>query len=274
MDRVAECLKIGVKYYFLAFYMKKVIYTCLVGGYDKLLQPVFIDKSFDYICFSNDIKEEKVGVWRIIPILFDDKDKTRISRYPKLLPHQVLQEYDYSLYLDANIQITGSELYNVINQKIKENVLIAQVPNIFRNCIYRDIEIAYRRRKVDFCEAKKQYKHLKQECFPERYGLLENNVILRMHNNPKVIEISKAWWKEYCTYTHRDQFCLMYIYWKYAYMPSYLFGEGENARNVKFLELRKHFRKNTFLIRTERIHEYNNKLHSLIRKYIWRLFAK
>ncbi len=253
--------------------MKKVIYTIIVGHYDELLQPLEVDSSFDYICFSNEIKEENVGVWNVRRIPFDDADKTRVSRYPKLLPHQVLQEYDYSLYLDANIQITGRELYDVIDQKIEEGILIAQVPNIFRDCIYKDIEIAYRKRKVDFRGAKRQLEHLKQEGFPMHYGLFENNVILRKHNDPIVVEISEAWWKEYSTYTHRDQFCLMYIYWKLNYKPSILFGEGKNARNVEYLKLEKHPRKKTFILRNEKLLDENEKFHSLLRKYIWRMLT-
>lgn len=253
--------------------MNKVIYTILVGRYDNLKQPLVVDDSFDYICFSNDINKEKVGVWRIKKISFENNDATRVSRYPKLLPHQVLQEYDYSLYIDANIQIISRELYDLINQKIEKKVLIAQVPNIFRSCIYKDIEIAYRKGKVDFRGAKKQYLHLKKEHFPENYGLFENNVILRKHNDPKVIAISEAWWKEYCSYTHRDQFCLMYIYWKYNYMPIFLFGEGINARNVFFLKLVKHPRKKIIFEKSEKMNEYIDKLHSLIRKFIWRSFV-
>lgn len=254
--------------------MRNVIFTILVGHYDELLQPLSVDSSFDYICFSNDIKEEKVGVWNIRRIPFEDADKTRVSRYPKLLTHKVLQDYDYSLYMDANIQIISRELYDVVNQKINEGILIAQVPNIFRDCIYKDIEIAYRKRKVDLKGAKRQYEHLKQEGFPIHYGLFENNVILRKHNDPKVIEISEAWWKEYCTYTHRDQFSLMYVYWKHGYMPTFLFGEGKNARNVDCLKLEKHPRKKTFFLRNERMLDNNEKFHSLLRKYIWRLFTK
>lgn len=254
--------------------MKNVIYTILVGNYDRLMQPLAVDENFDYLCFSNDIKEKKVGVWTIRRIPFQDSDKTRVSRYPKLLPHKVLQEYDYSLYIDANIQITGRELYDLINRKIEEETLIAQVPNIFRNCIYKDIEIAYRKRKVDFKGAKRQYKHLKQEGFPEHYGLFENNVILRKHNDPKVVEISEAWWKEYSNYTHRDQFCLMYVYWKHNYMPTFLFGEGKNARNVEYLKLEKHPRKKNVFLRTEKMLDNNEKFHSLLRKFVWRLFSK
>lgn len=254
--------------------MKKVIYTILVGKYDILPQPLVVDDSFDYICFSNDIEEKRVGVWVIKPFSFQDSDKTRESRYPKLLPHKVLPEYTYSVYLDANIQITGQQFYTLVNQKIKEDCLIGQVTNIFRDCIYKDIEIAYRKRKVDFSGAKKQCKHLKQEGFPKHYGLFENNVILRKHNDPKVIGVSEMWWKEYCSYTHRDQFSLMYVYWKKKIMPEYLLGEGLNARNVSFLSLAPHPRKKTFWLRTERMLEMNDKFHSFIRKYIWRFFGE
>ena len=254
--------------------MKKVIYTILVGKYDDLLQPLAIDKSFDYICFSNDFSEKTIGVWNIRKIPFSDADNTRVSRYAKLLPHKVLEEYDYSLYIDANIQITGSEFYRFVNQRILEGVLIAQVPNIFRDCIYKDIEIAYRRRKVNLRGAMRQYGHLKQEGFPEHFGLFENNVLLRKHNDPSVVDMSEAWWKEYCDYTHRDQFSLMYVYWKKNYMPDYLLGEGKNARNVTFLQLTPHPKKKTFWLRTEKMLEKNDKFHSFIRKFIWRLFGK
>ena len=35
--------------------MKKVVYTALTGGYDALEQHEYIDQSYDYICFSNDL---------------------------------------------------------------------------------------------------------------------------------------------------------------------------------------------------------------------------
>lgn len=254
--------------------MKKVIYTILVGKYDALIQPLVVDEGFDYICFSNDFNEETIGVWCIRKIPFNDADNTRVSRYAKLLPHRVLQEYDYSLYIDANIRITSSEFYGFVNQRIQEGVLVAQVPNIFRDCIYKDIEIAYRRGKVDLKGAKHQYEHLKQEGFPTHFGLFENNVILRKHNVPEVIEISEAWWKEYFMYTHRDQFCLMYIYWKQKFMPIFLFGEGNNARNVDYLKLEKHPRKKTFFLRNDNMLDNKDKFQSLFRKYIWRLFTK
>ncbi|MCD7978378.1 MAG: DUF616 domain-containing protein, partial [Tannerellaceae bacterium] len=83
---------------------KKVIYTCLVGNYDSLSQPGIVCEEFDYICFSNNIKEQKIGVWQIRPIPFFHGNKTRLSRYVKLNPHIVLPNYIYSLWIDANIE--------------------------------------------------------------------------------------------------------------------------------------------------------------------------
>ena len=58
---------------------RKVIYTCIVDGYDELRQPLAVDPDFDYICFSNDYQQIKVGVWEIRPIPYSSKDKTRLS---------------------------------------------------------------------------------------------------------------------------------------------------------------------------------------------------
>ena len=51
---------------------KYVIYTAMVGGYDEIMQPMVVDDRFDYILFSNDIKEDRVGVWQVLPIAYSN----------------------------------------------------------------------------------------------------------------------------------------------------------------------------------------------------------
>ena len=226
--------------------MKKVIYTCLFGKYDELLQPLVVDESFDYICFSNDFNKEKVGVWEIrelsIPLI---NGTSRQSRYAKILPHKVLSDYDYSVYMDANIQITDSSFYDIVKKRIDEAHLICQVPHLISNCVYDEIRKAYFAGRVSWREAELHYHHLVENGFPTKYGLFENNIILRQHNNKRVIDISEAWWKEYSNYSKRDQFCLMYVYWRYNYMPSYLFDEQHNTRNVCCLNYLNHSKEGT-----------------------------
>jgi len=232
---------------------KKVIYTCLVGNYDMLRQPLATSESYDYICFSDDIKEDKVGVWKIRPIPYKCKDKARLSRYVKILPHKALQDYEWSLWMDANIQITGKELYTILDDKISEGGRIYQVNHCIPpcDCIYEEIKRAYQCGRSGFFKTYLQYRHLQREGFPTHWGLFENNFILRKHNAPLVRKISEEWWTEFMKYTKRDQYNLMYVYWKNGFKPELLLPPDKNTRNVDFLECNMHtvVEENTYIYR-------------------------
>lgn len=220
----------------------KVIYTCLVGNYDVLRRPLALDESYDYICFSNDIKEKRVGVWQIRPIPFEHKDKARLSRYVKILPHRVFEDYEWSLWIDANIQITGKKMYSIVEDKIAAGGNVYQVTHCLppRDCTYEEIKFAHLSNRSELFKPFFQYWHLKREKFPTHWGLFENNLILRKHNDPRIKKVSEEWWEEFMTYTARDQFSLMYVYWKNNFMPELLLPSDRNTRNVEFLKWNPH----------------------------------
>lgn len=256
--------------------MKKqyVIYTCLTGSYDNLAQPLSIDDGCDYICFSNDIKEEHVGVWMIKPIPFTCNDKMRLSRYVKLLPHTALGNYEYSLYIDANIQIVSKEFYNIIYSRMSEGYPIYQVPHPHYDCIYDDIRKAYMGRRVSLKEAKRQLDHLLYEGFPQHYGLYENGLILRKHNEEQIIKISEKWWDEYQNYSKRDQFSLVYVYWKEGFSPKYLFDEKHGIRNVKCLNYITHPNHQSFLKRNVVTKSTISEVRTAFRFLMMKLFLR
>lgn len=220
--------------------MRKVIYTCIVGGYDTLPQPSVVDGSFEYVCFSDDIDGGCAGVWQIRPIPYSISDRTRLSRYVKLQPHEVLQDYDVSVWIDANIKIVGEEFYRHVNEKIESGALMSQVPHPQRDCVYEEISKCYQDVRIGFWDALRQKRHLEKEGFPRHFGMMENNLIFRRHNNPVVKRISDGWWKEYLEYSIRDQLSLMPVCWESGFRPDLLLGEGKNARNVPYLELVRH----------------------------------
>lgn len=224
--------------------MKKVIYTSLVGKYDELKQPLAVSDEYDYICFSNDFDQEKIGVWQIRKIPYSHSDATRLSRYVKFLPHKMLAEYDYSVWMDSNLRIMTGDFYTAIENQIQQKSLIAQVPHVKppMDCIYDEIKYAFKLTVVGFAEAKRQYRHLKQEGFPAHYGLCENNIIARFHNDALVKKISEEWWDEYLAYTRRDQFSLMFVYWKNNFKPSLIFGPSVNSSNADCIEYTPHIR--------------------------------
>ena len=93
---------------------RKVIFTCLTGGYDRLEQPAAVAPDWDYVCFTDTDGQD--GVWRLRKIPVDSPDPVVRSRFPKILPDRVLPEYDYSVYMDANLCITGEEFYGLADK--------------------------------------------------------------------------------------------------------------------------------------------------------------
>ncbi|WP_455621465.1 glycosyltransferase domain-containing protein [Parabacteroides sp.] len=114
---------------------KYVIYTCLTGGYDDLKQPECIYDGYDYICFSNDFTESRIGVWEIRRIPFETADKSRLSRFVKINPHLALPEYEYSLWMDSNLRIIGDGLKDKLDELILKDTIMAFVPHPIYNCI-------------------------------------------------------------------------------------------------------------------------------------------
>ena len=73
--------------------------------------------------------------------------------------------------------------------------------------------------------------------------------------------ISKEWWAEYNRYSKRDQFSLMYIYWKHNQKPTFLIDENHNGRNVDYLSYLFHNKQNSIDIAASKFRE-----DSIIRK--------
>lgn len=210
----------------------KVIYTCLTNNYDELLQYPALSSEYDYICFSNDYEPgTKVGHWEIWPIPFDCVSKARLSRYVKLLPHKVLKKYDWSVWLDANIAIKDQSVYEAFDKCIQDKISWAGVRHPKFNCIYDDAKECLRIGRARYSEIKEHIMFLRKNQYPRKFGLFENNVILRSHNKDIIITIDEQWWDLYSKYSPRDQHSLFYIFWKNNFYPSMIFPETVNARN-------------------------------------------
>ena len=222
----------------------KVIYTCLTGGYDRLEQPAVTDPSWDYVCFTD--ADGQDGVWQLRKIPLDEADPVRRSRYPKILPHKVLADYAYSVYLDANLQIVEAEFYRILDRRIAEKVLFAQVEHPQRECVYEELRYCYLKDKISTCTAFRLHRKWVAETLPRHGGLFENNLILRAHNDPDIRALDEAWWSGFVGTGGRsgtggrDQLALQPVFLRAGFQPALLLGPGLNARNVPFLRYTLH----------------------------------
>lgn len=219
---------------------KYVIYSAMVGAYDEIKQPLVVDYRFDYILFSNEINEERVGVWQIKPISYRNNDNTRICRYVKTHPDKLLPEYDFSIWIDANMQICTSYIYERAIQLLNEGIIISSMWHPARNCIY-DEAFAVVNMMVEHEDIVVKWCHqLRKEKFPKHQGLCETGMMYRKHNTFLTNEINEMWWQCIEKHSRRDQLSFNYVLWKLNIPCHYFLGEGKNARNTEHIRLVTH----------------------------------
>lgn len=192
-----------------------VIYTCITGDYDCLMEPGAADPDFDYVCFVEKGKKTagRSGIWEIRETDLSLDDKTVLSRYPKINPHILLPEYEYSVWIDGNIVISDMYFYDIVRQKIRSGVLYSGMKHWARDCAYDEVAKCIDARVDSRIRLIKALAFLKKNHFPKHYGMYENNVIFRRHNAPEIMEFDTLWWQMFTDYTHRDQilhpYCMM-----------------------------------------------------------------
>ena len=91
---------------------KGVIYTAIIGKYDKLPQHIIYNtKDFDYICFTTTDNINDISFpWKVFNVsdllgIIDTKDKTKIARWFKTHPHMFFRNYQYSIWIDRKYKI-------------------------------------------------------------------------------------------------------------------------------------------------------------------------
>lgn len=217
--------------------MKKItIYTVVTGGYDEVKQPLVTDERFDYVLFSDVCTESHVGVWEVRKLdsdIFSVKDSKRknflLSRYPKICSLQFLQQYEASLYIDGNIQISSRYVYDRCIALCNNDIDWGYIKHQYVDCAYVEMQNILGVGWVHDYDIINWYTFLRNAKFPEHYGLTENNIIFR-RNSSAVRKVEEIWWWSIMNYVHRDQFSLMYAFWRTPDIKrELLLSETENA---------------------------------------------
>ena len=192
-----------------------VVYTVITGGYDKLHEPLFVNHDLDYICFTDD-KSVRSDVWKI-QYLDDDMglDKVRLQRYHKFFPYDLLDQYDYSIYVDGKNQITG-DLVEYIEYYSRKSGMLC-FPHPLRESLYQEIDEVAKLGKANANEMKKQVDHYFELGYDNSVPIIESCLLVRSHNDEALRQVMNDWWIELNSWTHRDQLSFGYVCWKNNY---------------------------------------------------------
>lgn len=213
--------------------MKTVIYTCITGDYDNLLQPVEVDPEFDYICFvrKGEALEKQSGVWQIRELPKTFRDDRLASRWPKILPHKALKDYDCSLWLDGNVQIASSEVYDILREKVASGVRYSGISHPLRDCVYDEAKKCFKTGRISIWGYLRALLFLRTAGYPHHTGLMENNVIFRRHADPAIKDVDDSWWSRFRRGPRRDQLSLMVCLDRFNVMRDYFLPRGISSRN-------------------------------------------
>ena len=227
------------------------IYTVITGDYDTIKQPQVITPGADYFLFTNNHIIKDAGVWRVMyldedeltaeqpgleiknnSIAYDNDHNNNVllSRRVKMLAHRYLpSEYEWSIYLDADMLIRSdlNSLFDLLNG----DALMAAFRHSYCYSVRDEIDDLVSRVVVEQEVIKNQWQRYQKWGFRDDIGVTENGILIRRHNNPKVVELMELWWQEYLQGCLRDQVSLMPCVFKCGFMPHLRFIEGNIRRN-------------------------------------------
>lgn len=192
------------------------IYTCITGGYDSAQIPLVRFDNVDYILFTDQTKkfveQDDKFIIREIPDEICAKGQILANRYIKFHPHELLHDYDYSIYLDGNIRVV-SDIRGFVKQ-CTHSTGIAMHRHRERNCIYKEAEVCKLLRRGNTEKINTQMAKYRAASFPSDFGMNEANVIVCNLHNSMSIKLLDDWWNELLVSgSLRDQLAWPYVLW-------------------------------------------------------------
>lgn len=228
-----------------------IIYSVIIGDYDKLIDPKIFDKNIKYILFT-DNNNLTSNVWDVKYIdVVDTPQKT--ARYYKLNPHIVLPEHKINIWVDGSLTPKFSDAEKLLNDINFDGKTIMCYRHYERNCTYDESDMVVRLKLDDPTKVAYQMEGYYNEGLPMDFGLFETGFMIR-ENNEKINRFNELWWQEVLNKSHRDQLSIMYVSWKTKIKVSPILV-GFSVRTNNFLE-------------TIRLHNHEDKKPKIAEKEI------
>lgn len=197
--------------------VKVVVYTCIIGGYDTLKEPMYVNKSSCKYFVITDQNVPEDSLWEKIDVCEiqapSGLDAGTLNRWVKLHPHILFPDYDYSVYIDGSFQLI-SDIMPIIGAMNEEQWLA--IHNMYDGIddIYDYAKTVVYAKKAPQNVIKKQVEFYKREGYPKHNGIFQNAILFRKHNQAHCKKVMDDWWEQLCMFSKRDQMSLNYILWK------------------------------------------------------------
>jgi hypothetical protein len=205
-----------------------VIYTCIIGNHDNLLEQPKI-KGVDYVCFTDqDLKGEGWNIIKIDSLPIDDR---LYAKHPKMLPSLWLPKVKRSIWIDGSIEISDDDIFNKFSDYCMNGMSLFKHPE--RDCIYDEIDVSYELPKYKNQNLLAQGKKYKKLGWPKNAGLWACGVIYREHGLKNIENLGKDWYRSQEDESIQDQIPFPYLLDRNKISPGVIPGSIWNNPHFK-----------------------------------------
>lgn len=230
-------------------YMPKIaVYTCILGNYDSLNEPLFKSDYCDFYAFT-DFKIGSNSEWKRVDVeLYRAEaggvlDNSYMNRWIKMHPHLLFPNYDYSLYVDGNVVVV-SDVIPLLIKLIQENNFISIHQHWSRAFLETEARAIKAKKNIDINLLDKQIREYQANGYHDEIPLLEATIILRKHTDIRCINVMANWWEEFNRFIPRDQISLPYVLWKNGIKKENITFMGNNKYLNPCFYIMSHIRNN------------------------------
>lgn len=191
-----------------------LVYTCVIGGYDRVYPPVVKDDHIDYILITDDPKTCVSG-WSVHVVDTGRfTDSRSANRYFKMLAHQEFPGFSASMYVDGNIRLLGS-LEHLFSRFMASKSALGVFRHPLRTTVRSEIRACLSARKVlSGNQLEREWDSYVSDGFMDDVGLIEATILMKNHQSSEMATAMDLWWTVFQRFDTRDQISLPYVLWK------------------------------------------------------------
>ncbi|MEO1149799.1 MAG: rhamnan synthesis F family protein [Pseudomonadota bacterium] len=206
------------------------VYSSITGGYENLVRPLTIDPQIDYYLFTDQPARYAPDWATVIETPFISHKPVRTARYAKTHPHFWFADYDYAIWMDANV-LPVQSLLPYVDRLEGTGYEAAFIQHPLRyNCMEEGGELI----KFNLDDQSVIEEQLiRYGRYADIFGeeLIETNFFICRPQLATTKTFFTFWWSELNRYSHRDQLSINYAILRSGLKWLPIFDDNQSLRD-------------------------------------------
>ncbi|WP_059109776.1 MULTISPECIES: rhamnan synthesis F family protein [Pantoea] len=217
---------------------KVALVTAIIGDFDALFLPKYLEGDVDYHCFSDTVSDG-YGVFQVHKPPYVDADPRRTARYIKTNLLKYVEGYDYIVWIDANVEI-NVRVTELVQRVSSSSHTLGAIQHPVRDNLFEESEEIISWKLDDESVVREQTARYESIHNLRSAPLIESNVLVMDARDEKIHNFMRLWWNEINNYSRRDQLSIGYALEEANVTWQPLLAEQQSTRDSHEFALFRH----------------------------------